>query len=57
MIIKGKWKLAGGHVHIRVFVGKAMDQTFAKSGDLCVQEDEFKRFRDISSGWLWEHDQ
>lgn len=41
MILKFIYQVAGGHTHVSVFIGKALDQTFAKCGDLCFDNDQW----------------
>lgn len=38
------WKILGGHVHIRVFVGEGRETTHAKCGDLVMSVDDFRDF-------------
>ena len=45
MIIRMRPKKLGGHVHCDVFIGKAKNMTFAKSGDLVLREEEWDEFR------------
>ena len=46
MIIRIRYRLLGGHVHCRVFTGKAKNMTFAKVGDLIFSQDEWDDVRD-----------
>ena len=39
-MMKWYWHLAGGHVHVRVFMGGA------KCGDLCFTEGDFRHIED-----------
>lgn len=39
-----RWKLMGGHVHVRLFAGKS--ETGGKCGDLVFREDEWEDFKD-----------
>lgn len=48
MIIRIYYKKLGGHIHCRVFLGKAKNMTFNKSGELVLSEGEqWDTFRDI----------
>jgi hypothetical protein len=47
MIIRMRFKVLGGHVHLRVFTAPAKNMTFAKCGDLTVRLDEWDRWRDM----------
>lgn len=54
MYVRLRYRLLGGHVHVRVFVGKDVDH-LQKSGDLVLREDEWPTFRDFVVGekdWL-----
>ncbi len=46
MIIRWRYKILGGHVHVRVFTSKAHNFTFAKCGDLCFGVSEWNDVRD-----------
>lgn len=35
MFMRWYWKVLGGHVHVRVFVGRSLAGTMQKAGDLC----------------------
>jgi hypothetical protein len=39
-----RYWLAGGHVHVRLFSGKARNMTHAKCGDLVFRFDEWPSF-------------
>ena len=41
MNFRFRWKQEGGHVHVRVFVGRSRNMTHAKSGDLVFSEQEW----------------
>ena len=46
MIYKFRRQTLGGHVHVALFVAKAENMTFAKSGDLVFSAgDEFEDFK------------
>jgi hypothetical protein len=40
-----RYTVGGGHVHIRLFAGKAENQTHGKCGDLVMSIAEFDDFR------------
>lgn len=43
MIFRVRYRLAGGHVHCRMFAGR-QEGALGKCGDLTMREDEFRRF-------------
>lgn len=45
-VFRIRHKKLGGHVHMRVFSAPRAGATFAKLGDLCCDEAEFKELRD-----------
>lgn len=45
MFIRYRYKIGGGHTHIRMFAGKSKDMTLAKCGEFCLTNDEFGEFR------------
>lgn len=47
MIIRVYYKQLGGHIHCRVFTGKARNMTFANCGNLVFSEDEWDMVRNI----------
>ena len=47
MIIRMYYKKLGGHVHCRLFTGKAKNMTFAKVGDLVFSETEWDDVRNM----------
>ncbi len=40
-------KLAGKHVHMRVFIGQQKDHTHGNAGELCMEVAEFDMFRRV----------
>ncbi len=40
-----RYKIMGGHVHCRVFVGESADLTHALAGDLCFRRPEWEAFK------------
>ena len=58
MIFKFRHHTLGGHTHVAVFVAKAANQTFAKSGDLVFSAGheflEFKALLDDYGGVIFE---
>ena len=49
MVMRVRYKKLGGHYHCRVFTAKAINQTFAKCGELVFDEREFDSVRDLMS--------
>jgi hypothetical protein len=45
MMIRFRWKVLGGHVHVRVFMGTDADH-LGKNGDLTFRIEEWKAFID-----------
>lgn len=43
MIFRVRYRLAGGHVHCRMFAGR-QEGALGKCGDLTMRDDEFRRF-------------
>ena len=51
MIFRVRFKVAGGHVHCRLFSAKSLNVTFAKCGDFTVTRgDEFRDLLRCFSG-------
>jgi hypothetical protein len=47
-----RWRVLGGHIHCRVFSAENPSGTFAKLGDLIMDERDWNSFRDqIGGGW------
>lgn len=44
MIFRMRFRLLGGHVHIRLFAGRG-EGSLAKCGDLVMRPDEFEAFK------------
>lgn len=42
MIMRIRYRKLGGHYHCRVFTSPAVDQTFAKCGELVFDERDWK---------------
>lgn len=57
MLIRCRWQKLGGHIHMRVFEGKAINQTFAKMGDLVCGMNEWDAFRDLNHNWIFVEEQ
>lgn len=53
MIVKVIYEKKGGHYHCAVFTGRAMNQTFAKSGDLVFRENEWADFQNQTTNFLF----
>lgn len=45
MILKLRWQLRGGHVHITVFSASYISQTAANCGELVVTQEEWEYWR------------
>lgn len=47
LIIRWRYRVLGGHVHVRVFAGRGWrdDVSLAKAGDLIFRDDEFREMR------------
>lgn len=45
MHLRLRYKVAGGHVHCRLFVGKRKELTHGKAGDLVFDVDEWPEVR------------
>lgn len=45
MIFKAVYRKAGGHYDVAVFVAPAMDRTFAKLGDLTMDDRDWRAFK------------
>jgi len=44
--LKFKYEILGGHTHVAVFINNnGWDYTFAKSGDLVFDNDQFEEFQ------------
>lgn len=46
MLIRYRYKVLGGHTHVRVFCGESPDHTLAKCGDLTFRNEEFETLKD-----------
>lgn len=50
-VFRAYYKLLGGHVHVRVFIG------VGKAGDLCMSPDEFELFKLMSKSFIDYHEE
>lgn len=50
VIFRVRWKKLGGHYHLRVFSGTTPEGTFAKLGELALDERDWQAFMD-SVAW------
>ena len=41
---KLRYKVLGGHTHVRLFSGTRLDGTFGKNGDLIFRNEEWEEF-------------
>lgn len=58
-IVQTKWKfkVLGGHVHVRVFVRTLPTETWAKCGNLTFSTDEWNSVRNqLPEKWILEED-
>jgi hypothetical protein len=53
MVMKFKYKYEGTHVYIKVFVSKVINQTFAKSGDIVLNIEEFQELMHNKMDYLF----
>lgn len=51
-----RYKIQGGHVHIRFFAGAGQNLTHGKCGDLVMTLDEFQDLLSVSSFEFVEED-
>ncbi len=47
MVMRWYYRQLGGHIHVRVFTGKAKNMTFAKCGDLTLSIKEWDDVRNM----------
>lgn len=45
MLFRFHHRQLGGHVHVRLFVGKSANHTLANSGSLCFNPEEFEALK------------
>lgn len=43
-VFRFRYKVQGGHTHVRVFAGKSFNGTLGKAGDLAFRNEEWEDF-------------